>query len=195
MILAIISFPTTIVLIGVLLAPIAIVLGIIALRKATTEPQVYGGKGFAIAGVSVGGVVCVFFIPVIAAIAIPNLLAARKAANESSAMRTVQQIAAAQMTYSATFGAGTCGDVASLAKQNLVAADLATGRKNGYKFVAKGGTADPHGCEVQATPESRSQGTWSFYYSSYDNVYRGSKDGLPADYDDTPIEEATRVSR
>ena len=94
MIVGIAAFPMIFVLIGVLLAPIAVVLGIVAIRKASKQPHVYGGKGFAIAGIAAGSVVCVF-VPLVAAIAIPNLLAARRAANEGSAMNTMRKIAAA----------------------------------------------------------------------------------------------------
>jgi hypothetical protein len=40
---------------GVLTAPIAIVLGIIALSQIKNDPKKYSGKGMAIAGVVIGG--------------------------------------------------------------------------------------------------------------------------------------------
>jgi hypothetical protein len=193
MIIGIIAFPTTFILLGMLLAPVAIVLGIVAIRKASKQPNVYGGKGFAIAGIAVGSVVCLFFVPLIAAIAVPNLLAARRAANEGSALNTLEKIVVAQTAHASMDPDGACGDLMALASKNLIAGDLAAGRKNGYKFEAKGNIDDEYACEVQATPESRSHGTRSFYYSSYDDVLRVATDGLPADRDDLPL-EASRAS-
>lgn len=195
MVLAIVSFPMTFLLIGLLIAPVAIILGIVAVRKATKQPHEYGGKGFAIAGIAVGSVICVFFVPLIAAIAIPNLLAARRAANEGSAVKSLQTLANAQMTYASTTGAGiTCGDVSDLYKANLIDSELGTGRKHGYRFTATGSWRDTNGCEVQATPQTKSEGTRSFYYSSTDGIIRASTDGLPADHDDKPM-DLNRVSR
>ena len=187
MVLGIIAFPTTFLLIGLLLAPVAVVLGIVALRKASKQPNVYGGKGFAIAGIAVGSVVCVFFVPLIAAIAIPNLLASRRAANEGSALRTIEVIALAQERYSSENETGECGSLMELAGRKLINVEIADGRKSGYKFTAKGNASDDNGCEVAATPESSSHGTRSFYFSSSDGVLRFSKDSFGADHTDPPL--------
>ena len=48
--------------------------------------------------------IVVVIIGIIAAIAIPNLLAARRAANESSAISSLRTLHGAQMTYAATSG-------------------------------------------------------------------------------------------
>jgi type II secretory pathway pseudopilin PulG len=188
MIIGIVAFPLTFVLIGILLAPVAVILGIVALRKAAKQPHVYGGKGFAIAGIAVGSVVGFLIVPMIAAIAIPNLLAARRAANEGSAVSAVRTIAIAQATYSSMNGDGACGDLTELASRKLIAGELATGRKNGYRFEAKGSIDEDHACEVLATPESKSHGTRSFYYSSEDETLRMTQDGSPADHNDQPVE-------
>ena len=50
--------------------------------------------------------IVVVIIGIIAAIAIPNLLAARRAANEGSAIASLRTLHGAQMTYQATQGAG-----------------------------------------------------------------------------------------
>ena len=56
--------------------------------------------------------IVVVIIGIIAAIAIPNLLAARRSANEGSAISSLRTYHGAQMTYQATTGAGNyAGDV------------------------------------------------------------------------------------
>lgn len=50
---------------GILTAPVALVLGIIALVQIKNEPAKYGGKGFAVGGVITGGLYFVIFIAII----------------------------------------------------------------------------------------------------------------------------------
>src|ERR1700732_2639268 len=50
--------------------------------------------------------IVVAIILIIAAIAIPNLLRSRIAANESSAVGSVRTMTTAQVTYSSTYGTG-----------------------------------------------------------------------------------------
>src|SRR4051794_40220136 len=72
-------------LIGCLFSPVGLICGIVALRKNKANPREYGGHGLAIAGIILSAINLVS-IPIIAAVAIPNLLAARRAANEGSAI-------------------------------------------------------------------------------------------------------------
>ena len=64
--------------------------------------------------------IVVAIIGIISAIAIPNLLSSRRAANEASALATLRIISSGQATYQATAGAGTYGDLAALRTNNLV---------------------------------------------------------------------------
>ena len=48
--------------------------------------------------------IVVVIIGIIAAIAIPNLLAARRSANEGSAISSMRTLHGAQMTYASTYG-------------------------------------------------------------------------------------------
>lgn len=194
MIIAIVSFPTTFLLIGLLLAPVALVMGIVALVRANRKPMEYGGKGFAIAGISVASVVCLFFVPIIAAIAIPNLLASRRAANEGSAFAALQKMAVAQSTYTTTVDKNGCGDLRELAASGLIDAKYTGGLSSGYKFVASGHPSSTDGCEVRATPNSLSEGKRSFYYSSIDNVVRVSMNGGTAGPSDPPMGQSARAS-
>ena len=93
--------------------------------------------------------IVVVIIGIIAAIAIPNLLAARRAANESSAISSLRTLHGAQMTYASTSGnrqfAGTAasmaaGDTAGLLVLsavgiNLIDTTLGGGNKSSYNFV------------------------------------------------------------
>ena len=87
--------------------------------------------------------IVVALIGVITAIAIPNLLASRRAANESSALAAIRIIGSGEATYQATAGAGQFGDLAALANQKLVdvvvaAATIGSGTpKSGYLFSAE----------------------------------------------------------
>jgi len=90
--------------------------------------------------------IVVVIIGIIAAIAIPNLLAARRSANEGSAVSSLRTAHGAQMTYAATYGAGdyagTAGTmdvspftIMSAAGVNLVDGQLGAGVKSGYTFT------------------------------------------------------------
>ena len=62
----------------------------------------------------------VAIIGIISAIAIPNLVSSRRAANEASALAALRIISSAEATYQTTVGAGMYGDLAALRNQNLV---------------------------------------------------------------------------
>jgi type IV pilus assembly protein PilA len=90
--------------------------------------------------------IVVVIIGIIAAIAIPNLLAARRSANEGSAIASLRTLHGAQMTYNATSGAGEfagnngTNDKTALTVLNSVALidnvlGGASGIKSNYDFV------------------------------------------------------------
>ena len=79
--------------------------------------------------------IVVAIIGIIAAIAIPNLLASRRAANEGSAQATMRTLTGAEATYQATAGGGNFGDLAALNGQGLIDSVLAAGSKSGYAFA------------------------------------------------------------
>ena len=101
--------------------------------------------------------IVVAIILIIAAIAIPNLLRSRMAANEASAVGSVRTMNTAEVTYSSTYGNGfastlielgsvtpppataTC-DGAQLIDSVLSAASTAATAKSGYYFTLAGVT-------------------------------------------------------
>ena len=92
--------------------------------------------------------IVVAIIGIIAAIAIPNLLASRRAANEGSAQSSLRTIHSAQVTYQATAGAGTYADtLTDLRDQTLIDVSLGSGTKSGYDFVI---TSDSGGSGASA---------------------------------------------
>jgi type IV pilus assembly protein PilA len=115
--------------------------------------------------------IVVAIILIIAAIAIPNLLRARIAANEASAVGSIRTIVTAEISYSNSFqigptaltnlqtpAAGCGGGGATTGAACLIDSNLATGVKSGYNFtsIANGGagtTASPNtGFEATAMP-------------------------------------------
>ena len=86
--------------------------------------------------------IVVAIIGIIAAIAIPNLLASRRAANEGSAQQSLRTMASAEATYQATAGNGSYGVVSSLVAQQLIDSTLGGGTKSGYNFTT-GNAAPP----------------------------------------------------
>ena len=91
--------------------------------------------------------IVVAIIGIIAAIAIPNLLASRRAANEGSAQSSLRTMHSSEAVYQATIGNGQFGPLtiagvageASLVGQNLVDTVLGSGTKSGYTFSLPAG--------------------------------------------------------
>lgn len=114
----------------------AIVLGHLALSEIRKSAGRLKGEGLAIAGLVLGyiEIAGIPFLLIIAAIAIPNLLRARMAANEASAVASVRTLIAAEVTYSSAHRAQ--GYTCSLSDLNEAASigPLASGQRNGYAF-------------------------------------------------------------
>src|SRR5215211_2544049 len=84
--------------------------------------------------------IVVAIIGIIAAIAIPNLIKSRQAANEASAISSMRTIGSAQATYQATSGLNKdyALNLGLLAGQAHVDAVLASGVKSGFSFTISG---------------------------------------------------------
>jgi type IV pilus assembly protein PilA len=122
--------------------------------------------------------IVVAIILIIAAIAIPNLLRSRMAANEASAVGSVRTINTAQVTYSTTYGTGfttlaqlggPAACAAGPATACLIDPVLTLGTKSGYVMTsvannpAVGSVLAPStGFGSQALRQSASSGTRTF---------------------------------
>ena len=104
--------------------------------------------------------IVVAIILIIAAIAIPNLLRSRMAANEASAVGSIRTMNTAAITFSSTYGDGFPPDITSIGttgtaavsckNAQLIDAVLTSGTKSGYTFGLSAGavavTTTPAGC-------------------------------------------------
>jgi len=79
--------------------------------------------------------IVVAIIGIIAAIAIPNLLASRRAANEGSAQSSLRTIYSCEITYQSSTGLGAYGNIAALRGDFLTDEVLGSGVKSGYNFT------------------------------------------------------------
>src|SRR6266481_5611710 len=80
--------------------------------------------------------IVVAIIGIIAAMAIPNLLASRRAANESSAQSSLRTIFSGQISYHATAGSGALApDLSTLENVNIIDSVIGGGTKSGYTFA------------------------------------------------------------
>ncbi|HEX5965032.1 MAG TPA: prepilin-type N-terminal cleavage/methylation domain-containing protein [Pyrinomonadaceae bacterium] len=135
--------------------------------------------------------IVVAIIGIIAAIAIPNLLASRRAANEGSAIATMRVIFSSEATYQATAGGGSYGSLANLATVGLVDSvvngSTAGTPKSGYRFDAQDpgianweafdGTAEP-AQHTTAFPITGT-GSRSFYVNEVGPMYFNATDTAP----------------
>ena len=118
-----------------LITPIvAVILGHVALSQIKRSAGHLKGSGLAIAGLILGYLSFVPIILIVVAIAIPSLLRARIAANESSALQVVRRITAAEVTYAT--GHEQSGYTCTLTdlKESLENPERSSGTKNGYVF-------------------------------------------------------------
>jgi len=108
--------------------------------------------------------IVVAIILIIAAIAIPNLLRSRIAANEASAVGSLRTLNTAEVTYNTTYpgngfacslgvlGPPASGTAASSANAGLIDSNLASGTKSGYAFTLPvAGTCAPTATGIATT--------------------------------------------
>ena len=133
--------------------------------------------------------IVVAIIGIIAAIAIPNLLASKRAANEGSAQSSIRTLHSSEAVYQSTQGNGSYGDLAALSGQNLIDTVLATGKKSGYTFaITPDNTASPVNFYAEAHPTNTGAATRTGNRSftiAEDGVLRGEvSDTGPATHAD-----------
>ena len=140
--------------------------------------------------------IVVAIILIIAAIAIPNLLRSRIAANEASAVGSVRTINTAEITYNSTYPTVGFGDLTMLGGTGgsatgagLIDSVLAAGAKSGYVFAVTTGGATGTGpattYDVHGDPQNSQTGQRHFF-SDQSGVIRQAN-GAAATATDTPL--------
>jgi prepilin-type N-terminal cleavage/methylation domain-containing protein len=144
--------------------------------------------------------IVVAIILIIAAIAIPNLLRSRIAANQASAVGSLRTLNTAEITYSSTFnvgfsssmgylGPGAAGANPTSTAAGLIDSVLSVGSKSGYNFAYTAGAADTSGrintYSFTAVPITSSTGT-NYYYTDQSGVIRQNSTTTAA-ASDSPI--------
>lgn len=180
----------------------AIIFGHLAKSDIKKSGGKLQGDGMALAGLILGYVSVVFIPLIIAAIAIPNLLRARMAANEAVAVGTLRDVMAAAVTYDGKYGHGypqnlivlgppADGGAGNANAAGLIDSDLAAGQRHGYNFTCQApsshgdGVLDIFHCNADPTiPGSTGQ---RHFYVDESGVIRYQEDG-PANANSPPLQ-------
>jgi type IV pilus assembly protein PilA len=139
--------------------------------------------------------IVVAIILIIAAIAIPDMLKARMAANQASAVASLRTINSAEVTYASTYNTGFsatlaqldgAGGISTINNAQLIDNVLGTGGKSNYVFfyvscpavpgpntgaMANGVCAVVSNYQVSANPQAGT-GTGNFYFTDPSGVIR-----------------------
>ena len=133
--------------------------------------------------------IVVAIILIIAAIAIPNLLRSRIAANQASAVGSCRTINTALITYASTFNTGYSATLAALgpgaspptaSAAGLIDSVLAAGNKSGYTFTYAAGA--PVGGRINiytlnSDPQTVGTTGTNYYFTDETGVIRQSSTG------------------
>jgi prepilin-type N-terminal cleavage/methylation domain-containing protein len=152
--------------------------------------------------------IVVAIILIIAAIAIPNLLRSRIAANEASAVGSIRTINTAEVTYASTYpsngfandlsvlgGSGTSSSSAgALLLDNVLGCNAATSPgticpKSGYNFMVTGPTTTPiSNYSTTANPITLDQTGKRYFYGDASGVIRYNANATIATSSDAPLQ-------
>jgi prepilin-type N-terminal cleavage/methylation domain-containing protein len=144
--------------------------------------------------------IVVAIILIIAAIAIPNLLRSRMAANEASAVGSIRTINTSAITFSSTYpangfpaslaalgGASPC--TATAAQACLLDAVLSAGTKSGYTFKWTGdGNTPSVGYSILGTPVNVGTTGQRQFFSDQSGVIRYAASGAGATVASPPLQ-------
>ena len=142
--------------------------------------------------------IVVAIILIIAAIAIPNLLRSRIAANESSAVGSIRSINTAQVTYASSYpdtgfgaslavlgpGNGTVSSASAGLIDNVLGCSGTTCNKSGYKFSVSGTTSL---YTAGGDPITMGQTGQRYFYSDGSGVIRYNQTAVAA-VTDSPLQ-------
>jgi type IV pilus assembly protein PilA len=149
--------------------------------KHTKNKMKTNQKGFSLIEL----LIVVVSIGIIAAIAIPNLLASRRAANEAAAISTMRTIVSAETTCHATAAAGVANaycDSAALAGSNLLDSSFSVSptTRTGYDFTITALTPATSGFDAIAVPVTiGTTGTRSFAVAERGVIYTKTDGSVP----------------
>ena len=127
--------------------------------------------------------IVVAIILIIAAIAIPNLLRSKIAANQASAVASLRTLNTSSVLYNTNYQQyptaisqmGTSG-AATSTSADLIDSVLAGGQKSGYNFTwTGGGTTGTY--SINANPVTPNQTGTIYYYTDQSLVIRSSASG------------------
>jgi prepilin-type N-terminal cleavage/methylation domain-containing protein len=144
--------------------------------------------------------IVVAIILIIAAIAIPNLLRSRIAANQASAVGSIRTLNTAQITYASTYNSGYSTSLADLAPPavgasptstaaGLIDSVLAGGAKSGYSFTYTPGAAVGGRIEtytINANPTTVGTTGTNYYFTNESGVIRQNSTAV-ASASDSPL--------
>jgi type IV pilus assembly protein PilA len=140
--------------------------------------------------------IVVAIILIIAAIAIPNFMRSKIAANQSSAVGSLRSLNTACVSYDTSYGQfptslTDLGPIASGGTPTSTSADLidsvlATGIKSGYTFMYTAGASN-QSYSITATPIIPTSSGQNMYFTDQSNVIRVDTSGAAATAASTPI--------
>lgn len=173
--------------------------------KAKVRKQKASDRAFRFTGAAAGFslielLVVVAIILIIVAIAIPNLIRSRIAANESAAVASCRNIVTAEVVYSSTYGIGYSNTLLQLGPAvggapgpngaDLIDDVLALGSKHGYSFtytpVDANGDGFVEAFTLNANPLNPGFTGDRYFFTDQSGVIRADRNG-PADVNDPPI--------
>lgn len=184
-------------------ALVAVILGHISRSQIRKSQGRQTGEGMALAGLILGYMgLSVIPILIIAAIVIPNVLRAKMAANEASAVGSLRAYNTAMITYERecpkngyperveNLGPGKDGDCE---EANLLDKSLGTSNavKNGYRFIYLAGEKNSEGIvteyTIEADPIAKNATGARHFYTDQTGMIRFSKIGA-ADANSEPLQ-------
>jgi len=163
-------------------------------KKPTTCDR--PGAGFSLIEL----LVVVAVILIIAGVAIPNYIQSKMRANESSAVQSLRNISAAELSYSNTYGINFSNALTDLSgtgsnpdqtSAGLVDSTLATGQKSGYLFsytpLLTDAQGHPRTYSLTADPTIQGRTGQRHLYTDQSGVIRVNPT-VPASPSDLPIQ-------
>ena len=145
--------------------------------------------------------IVVAIILIIAAIAIPNLLRSRIAANQASAVQSLRTLNTCEVTYVSTYNSGYTSTLVALgppaggaqptaSAAGLIDSVLAAGSKSGYSFsyavTASDGNGNPTAYTLNANPLTLGTTGQNYYYTDQSAVIRQNTSATSSS-SDSPI--------